>query len=393
MVFVLALAPVLSRTTFGDDWHVWGIALMSVTLLFGGISAGQSALLQGLRRLRDLAVSQIVGAIFGSVISVLLVWWLRDRGVVPFLVAISAFGILLSWWYARQVPVQRVTVTWKETFTESRGLLVMGMAFTAAALISSGTTYLTRVLVQHQLGMAAVGIYTATWTLSTYYVGFVLTAMGADFLPRLTEATGDHGTMNRLINEQTEMGVLIAVPGVLATLTFAPWVMRFFYSGDFVQGAVVVQWQILGVFLRVISWPLAYVLIAKGKSLLFTITELTYGVVGVALILLCMKVWKLEGIGVSFALSYLFYTAMMLAMAWRLIGFRWSGAALRIIAVAVLILAGVFVCMRSLPECWSLTIGLSATVLSGVATLLALQRLLGLSLWQLVRRKLLPQSP
>jgi PST family polysaccharide transporter len=387
MALVLALAPLLSRTTFGDDKHIFGVALMSLTLLFGGISAGQNALLQGLRRLRDLAASQVLGVGFGAVVSIALVWWLREQGIVPYLVAISAFGILLSWWYARRVPVQRVMVTWKETLVESRSLLGLGLAFTVAALIASGTAYLTRVLVQRQLGMEAVGIYTATWTLSAYYVGFVLSAMGVDFMPRLTAVANDHAIMNRLVNEQTEMGVLIAVPGVLATLTLAPWVMKVFYSGAFVQGADVVRWQILGVFLRVVSWPMGYVLVAKGKSLLFTLNELAFGVVNVGLILLCMKLWKLEGVGVSFALSYLFYTMMLAFITWRLTGFRWSATALKILAPAILVLGAIFGCTRFLPERWSIGIGLVATAVASAASLLALQKLLGVNLWQAVRRK------
>ena len=345
--------------------------------------------MQGLRRLRDLAAAEIIGP-FGAVVSVALVWWLREQGIVPFLVAISAFGILLSWWYARRVPVRRVTVTWRETQAESRSLLAMGLAFTMSALFSTGTAYFTRVLVQRQLGMEAVGIYTATWTLSSYYVGFVLTAMGTDFLPRLTAASHDHATMNRLVNEQTEMGVLIAVPGVLATLTLAPWVMKVFYSGDFVQGANVVRWQILGVFLRVVCWPLGYILIAKGKSLLFTLFEFIYGALNVILILLCMKLWELEGVGIAFAAFYCLVTAIVLFICSRLTGFRWSPRPLKILALAVLILGAIFGCTRFLPEVWGVCVGLAATVAGGAASLLALQKLLGVNLWQTLLRKLQP---
>jgi PST family polysaccharide transporter len=388
MVLVLALAPLLSRTTFGDGKHVFGVALMSLTLLFGGISAGQSALLQGLRRLRDLATSQIVGALFGTLASMALVWWLREQGIAPYLVAISAFGILLSWWYARRVPVQLVTVTWRETLAELRGLLGLGLAFTVSGLIANGTAYLTRVLVKHYLGMDAVGIYTATWTLSCCYVGFVLTAMGTDFMPRLAAVANDHRTMNRLVNEQTEMGMLIAVPGVLATLTLAPWVMKFFYSGAFEQGAEVVRWQILGVFLQVLSWPLSYLLAAKGKSLLYGTAELAFGLVNVALVLLCMKRWELEGVGVSFALSYLFYAIMLAVITWRITGFRWSATALKILLPAILILLATLGCTRFLPARWSMGVGLAATAAAGVVAVLALQNLLGVNLWQRVCGKL-----
>jgi antigen flippase len=387
MTLVLALASLLSRTTFGDAKHIFGIVLMSLTLFFSGISAGQNALLQGLRRLRDLAASQIVGNVFGAMVSVALVWWLREQGIVPYLVAISGFGVLLSWWYARRVPLQYVTVTWRETLSDSRGLLGLGLAFTVSALIASGTAYLTRVLVQRQLGMEAVGIYAATWTLSSYYVGFVLTAMGTDFMPRLTAVANDHAIMNRLVNEQAEMGMLIAVPGVLATLTLAPWVMTIFYSGAFAQGADVARWQILGVFLRVVSWPMGYVLIAKGKGILFTLNDLMFGAINIGLIFLCLKLWKLEGVGMAFALSYLFYAIMLTFITWRLSGFRWSANALRILVPAVLILGTIFACTQFLPERWSVGIGLVATVGAGVASLLALQKLLGMTLWQTVRRK------
>jgi PST family polysaccharide transporter len=261
-----------------------------------------------------------------------------------------------------------------------------------SALIVNGTAYLIRVLVQRQLGMEAVGIYTATWTLSSYYVGFVLAAMGTDLMPRLTAVANDHAMVNRLVNEQTEMGVLIAVPGVLATLTLAPWVMKVFYSGAFVPGVDVVRWQILGVFMRVVSWPMGFMLIAKGKSLLFMLTELASGVVNVGLILLCMKLWKLEGVGIAFALLYVFYIALMVVVVRRLTGFRWSLAALKILAPAALILGAIFCSSRFLPERWSIGIGLVATVVAGVVSLLALRKLLDVNFWQTVRRKFQPDS-
>lgn len=388
MLTVLGLAPVLSRTTFGDHEHTFGVALMSLTLLFGGISAGQGALLQGLRRLRELAASQVLGSFFGALVSMALVWWLREQGIVPYLVAISAFGVLLSWWFARKVVVMSAVVPWRKTVEESRNLLGLGLAFTTVALIGGATAYLTRVLVQRQLGLEAVGIYTATWTLSTYYVGFVLTAMGTDFMPRLTAAAHDHGSLNRLVNEQTEMGVLIAVPGVLGTLTLAPWVMHVLFSSAFVQGAEVARWQILGVFLRVLCWPLGYVLIAKGKSLLFTLTELAFGMVNVGLIFVCMKWWRLEGLGISFALSYLVYTVMMVAVVWRLTGFRWSATAARITGPMVLVLGVTFAATRYLREIWSLCLGLALTTAAGIVSVLVLQKLLGLNLLERLRRQI-----
>ncbi|MGA2556278.1 MAG: O-antigen translocase [Verrucomicrobiota bacterium] len=390
---VLCCCVPIGRLTFGDDQHAWGMAVVSFALLFSNVSNGQIALLQGLRRLKDMVTAEIVGAVFGTVASIVLVYFLKDRGVPWFLVAMAAFAILTSWWFARRVPVAKLAFHWRELIAEARGLVGLGLAIMIAGLVAAGVAYLSRVLIRLQLGLDAAGLFQATWALSTYYVGFILNAMSADFTPRLAAAENDHAAVNRMINEQVEMGVLIALPGVLATITLAPWVLRIFYSKDFVAAADIIRWQVMGVFLRVVCWPLGYVMIAKKKSLLFATTEIAWGVLNVALILLCVKLWRLEGIGIAFAVFYLFVTITVVFICWRLTGFQWSATALKILAPAIAIQGLVFACSRFRPGAWSLGIGLAATVAAGVVSLLALQKLLGVNLWQGVRRKFQPRTP
>lgn len=388
MLAVLALARPLSQSTFGNADHTWGMALMSLTLLFAGVNVGQLALLQGLRRLRELALAQVIGIAFGAVVSVGLVFWLREQGIVPFLVATSAFAVLLSWWFARQISVEEVRLTMRELLVEARGLLGIGLAFTVSALLASLVAYLSRVLVQRELGLDAVGLYQATWQLSSQYVGFVLAAMGADFLPRLTAAAGDRLTLNRLVNEQAEMGILIAVPGVLATLALAPWVLQAFYSSQFTAAADVARWQIIGIFLRVVSWPLGYALIAKGRMVIWVTTELVAALLHVALILVCMQNWGLEGIGIAFAVMYVLYTGLMLGVCRWLTGFRWSSRSVKILLPSVLALAAVFLAIRLLPAPWGMVVGLGITVVVGMGCLRGLEKLLGMHPLDILKRRL-----
>lgn len=69
--------------------------------------------------------------------------------------------------------------------------------------------------------MNPAGIYQAAWALSGLFAGFVLGAMGTDFYPRLTALIRDREAAVRAVNEQTEIGILLAVPWLLATLAFA----------------------------------------------------------------------------------------------------------------------------------------------------------------------------
>ena len=222
---VLSFSQPLGRLSFGDDLHTWGMALMSIVLIFDGVSAGRWALLQGLRRIRDLAKCKILGAAIGTLTSFVILGVWRAEGIVPLIIVGSITSTLVSWLYARKVRVQKVVMPRAEVVTYVRGFISLGFAFLASGMLGTFASYLARILVANGLGIEGVGLYAAALSLSTVFVGFVLEAMGTDFFPRLSGMADNHQEMNRLVNEQTEMGLLFAMPAVLATVALAP----FFY--------------------------------------------------------------------------------------------------------------------------------------------------------------------
>jgi PST family polysaccharide transporter len=100
----------------------------------------------------------------------------------------------------------------------------------------------------------------------------------------------------------------------------------------------------------------------------------------------------LNGAGIGFALLYLFYTGMMWVVVRRLTGFGWSHTCLKILCPAIFVIGAVFACTHFLSEIWSVCVGLAVTLSSATAALVTLQKLLKVNLWQVVRRKFLPES-
>jgi PST family polysaccharide transporter len=193
------------------------------------------------------------------------------------------------------------------------------------------------------------------------YVSFILGAMATDFYPRLTAIATDNVASNRLVNEQTEIGLLIGSPGVLATLTFAPLVIFLFYSSKFGPAVEILRWNCLGMLLRVASWPLSYVLLAKGEMQLFLWIEILKDCVQLALIWICLLVFGLIGTGVaSFVFDALSLIAMNLVVR-RLTGFRLSDANRHISLLTIPVCVVVFVSWYCLP-----TIAFTALSLIGI---------------------------
>ena len=384
MCAIMVFASPIARLTFSETTdsplhlaHVWGLRLVAVVVLLEGIGAKQKAVLQGMRRIKEIGACQVLGAVGGTAAALPFLLLFGQQGIVAFLVVASACAVLASWWFARQLPVEHVTVTRREFATEIRILLNVGVAMVVTGFIGAAVNYLARLLVGRQLGLQAVGWYQAALTLSTTYVGLVLSAMGTDFYPRLTGVINDRDACNRVINEQTEMGVLIALPGVLATLVLAPWILRLVYSTAFVGATEVIRWQILADAWKVVCWPLGYIALAKGRGGLFIAFEGSFAALQVVLYYLCIRWWHFEGAGIAVFLECVLYTPCVLFLARCLTGFSWTRHCRGTLAWVVGMTTLVFVLCRYLDSAIALTAGLALSLISALWSLRKLNQLLG----------------
>jgi PST family polysaccharide transporter len=148
--------------------------------------------------------------------------------------------------------------------------------------------------------------------------------MGADFYPRLTAASKDHTECNRLVNEQAQISLLLAGPGMIATMTFAPLVIALFYSARFDAAVPILRWVCLGMTLRVIAWPMGFILLAKGAQQLFFWIEVGAAAVHIGAAWLFIGHLGLTGAGVAFFTLCLCHAVAIYFIVRHVTGFRWE---------------------------------------------------------------------
>src|SRR4051812_21102868 len=328
-LLLIGFARPIARFTFGNHDHVGAVALLAIAVLCREVAAGQGALIQGMRRISDLARISILGAVLGAIITIALIYLLHEDGIVPSLIAASAVSLAVSWWYSRRVVVDRPSMVLSQVVTEASALLKLGFAFMASGFLTLGAAYAIRIIVVRMAGMEAAGLYQSAWSLGGLYAGFILQAMGADFYPRLTAVVRNHDECNRLVNEQAQISLLLAGPGVLATLTLAPLVIAVFYSPTFAPAAIILRWVSLGMLLRIIAWPMGFIIVARGAQAVFFWTEVAATVVHVGLAWLLVSRFGVAGAGMAFMALYVWHGLLIYAIVSRSSGFRWSRANLR----------------------------------------------------------------
>jgi PST family polysaccharide transporter len=374
-VLLIMFSGPIATMTFGSAQNGAAVSLLSIAVFCRLVSAGQGALIQGMRRISDLAKMSILGALSGTLTSIPLVYLLREDGIVPSVILVGATTIATSWWYSRKIQIQAPSITASQIKEEASSLLKLGFPFMSSGLMTIGSAYLVRIIVVHKLGLEATGFYQSAWTLGGLYVGLILQAMGADFYPRLTASASDNTKCNRLVNEQTRIGLLLAGPGVIATLTCAPLVIAMFYSTKFVAAVEILRWICLGTALQVITWPMGFIIVAKAEQALFFWCEVAWAVAGVSLAFICVDRFGLNGAGIAFFGSYIFHWLLIYPVVHRLSGFRWSAENKKTVLFFLSLFAVAFGGFHFFPFILAQCVGITALILSVVYSLRVLLRL------------------
>jgi PST family polysaccharide transporter len=375
MIFLILLRFPICRLTFENTEYASDVILLSVIILLETVMIGEVTRIQGMRKIGDLAKFNVLSALFGTILSIPILYVWGRKGIVPFLIAVSAMRMLTAWWYARKIKVSHVQMGWAEIRTEVKPLLKLGAAIMAGELMTKSTMYLLRVFVVRQLSLEAVGLYQAAMALSSIYAGFILDSMIKDYYPRLTGIVNDNAACNELVNQQVEIGILLSLPGILATLTFTPIMIQFFYTAKFVAAFEILRWQILGVLLQVASWPIGFIVQAKGRGKLFLLIEVIRNVVHVGLIWAGISYFGLKGTGIAFFGMYIFYWIIIYGVAKYLTGFTWSGANIRIALLILPVIGIVFVSKLFLDDFWCVILG---STISIAMAFYSIKRLVGI---------------
>lgn len=304
-VLMLTFAPVLSRYTFGDSQHIWGFVFLSCTLLFTALTEGERAIIQASNRLRVLARCSVLGSVLALLLSLPLFYFYGISGIVPAIIAHTFAIVLVTVLLGRRMKIEPVSIDWRETYRQGRGIAALGIYMTVSGFITTLYSYLFVAWLNSHSGTGEVGYYQAGYTLVMQYVGLVFTAMSMEYYPRLSVVCEDRALLSEHVSRQVETSLLILVPFISLFIVLQTLIIHILYTADFLAIGGYISWAALGMLFRAFSWSVSFVLLAKGAGSLYLITEVLADSLMFVLYLLGYTRWGLAGVGVAYLLAYL----------------------------------------------------------------------------------------
>jgi O-antigen/teichoic acid export membrane protein len=373
-LIVWLLREIVAEMALGSAEHAGAVGWLALGVALSVASASQAALIQGMRRIGDLARLSIYGALTSTALGIVLLWHWGEAALIAFILVGPLVSFMLGHLYVSRLPrLSADDISIQEMAHQWKTLLRVGIAFMGAGLAGSLVQLWIRVEIGNSLGVDALGHYQAAWMISMQYIGFVLGAMAADFYPRLTGAIHDSGVAAKLVNEQTEIALLLSAPVFIAMMGLAPWVIQLLYSTAFDPAVEVLRWQILGDVLKVASWPLGFVILAAGDGKTFFWTESSSLLLMGALVAGLTPFMGLEIAGISFLVCYCYLAPLVYVLARRRIGIRWTASVVGLLSSTIALCVGTGILVHA--TSWGVPVSCVIAIGFGVYSLNRLSRM------------------
>lgn len=384
MLVCIVAGPFLSDSTFSWGDHSLHFILLAPAVGMMAITGGETAILKGQRKLGALAIVQIISVLASLLISVPIYYFFWQAGIVPVIVLMAFVTMCATLSYSLRLYPLHLSGA-RGILGEGMDMVRLGVAFTMAGIIGSAAEMVIRSYLNVVGDLDVLGLYNAGYMLTITYAGMVFTAMETDYFPRLSALNHDVQATNLTVNRQMEVSLLILAPMLTGLIVFLPVLIPLLFSREFLPVIVMAQVSVLAMYFKVLTLPVAYITLARGRSLAYLFLESSYYVVFTLLVIFGYDHWGLLGTGIAIVLAHVFDYLLINVFAYTKYGYRVSVTVIRHAAVLVTIGLLTYACTLLLEGVYYWVIAPYLFLLSSIYSLHILRQ--KTHLWEALTRR------
>ncbi len=301
----------LSVTILKDDQYSSVFVIFALTIFLFALNTVLMAILNGQKEIKKYILVNIASSLFSLVFTSFLIMQLNLLGALYALVVnqsviffVTLSFVLKSSWFKFEYFKQGVD---KDSLIKLSKYSLMAIT---SALLVPATQLIIRNHIGEELGWDEAGYWQGVWYISSMYLMVVTTSLSVYYLPRLSEITDSKELKKEIFNGYKI--ILPVVTGIaLVIFLLKEYVILIAFSDKFMPMLELFKWQLIGDVLKIASWLLAYLMLAKAMTKIFIYTEIVFAILNVVLSIVFVNQFGLVGITYAYALLYLIYLIIM----------------------------------------------------------------------------------
>lgn len=318
LVAVILLFWPVGQLTFNGSDYALELLLAGLAVPCLVTTSVWSSLLQSHGQIKSLARVQMISAFSGLILGLPFIWLLGVAGIAASILIAAIVPAIATWKAARNYCSISSA---KAESGDIRALLKLGSALMAVAFLGQFSAYAVQLMLTRSHGLESAGYYQAAFVIAGSLPGFVFTAMGTDFFPRVA-AVKTEAEAQDLCEKQIQAGLLLALPLIAGLLTLGQFCIYLLYARSFEPAIPLLPWMIWGIFFRLFSWPMGFWLIARGSSRAVVIVTAATNTSAILFPVVLLLLYGVTGAAIGFFISCIGSTVIIIMVSRRRSG-RW----------------------------------------------------------------------
>ena len=285
-------------------WLTGGIVLSLLCFVFHTL---MQSFFHGLKSYKIIVQSTLISALLTLGVSTALIYYTNKLGLVLSVFVPSVIMLLTYWFHIRKSWHFGQMLFGKpfRLFVFKPVLSFTLMSAVAAMVFPSVLIVIRSLLVEHS-GVELASYWEGYSRLSIFMSGLAISSISLYYLPKLVEAnTGQE--MLRVVFWGVKFLFVVAFPAMLLIFWFGNDIIPLLYASSFLETIFLLKWELLGTFLKLLSFTVSFIMIAKKLTIVFILSELISGLLFLGLSMLFIDLYAVVGASIAFAGTYFLY--------------------------------------------------------------------------------------
>lgn len=288
------------------------LVIFAFSLVFYVANSLLLNILNGLHEIKRFNLLNTLNSTLGLLATIGLVYQYKVYGALLAMVTSQSITFFIIVFFVRKKAWFKLSNFFGkfDKFYFKKLLGFTAMSLTSMCVIPASQMFVREYLANHTSWDVA-GCWQGMQKISDSYLMIVYTALGTYFLPKLANLQ-DESEIRKEIREGYKIIMPFVLGSALIIYLLRDFIIHILFAKSFGAMRDMFAWQLTGDCFKLASWILAYLMLAKSKTLLFITTELIFGVLFVVLSYIFINMNGVYGAVMAFALNYMVYFLLFL---------------------------------------------------------------------------------
>ena len=310
-IVLSSFSVAFSKYLLGDVsyWYIFCIYALTIPLF--SINATLLSIINGLGYLKYWAQIIIIQSTYAMIITCFLIGLLELEGALIALVTNQSVVLFVTLRKMRKIGAVRWEhVTRKFSNHQFRRLLNFSLMSLTSAICVPLSFMIIRNEITNSFGLTSAGHWQALWYVSSTSVMVISMTLGTYYLPKLSSLMTKREVTKEIIHASS---LILPLSGIIFFLIYLlkENVVVLLFSKEFLPMLSLFKWQLMGDFLKVASFLIGYVTLAKAMTKTYIALEICGSISLVLLSVFFMSEFGLVGVTYAHCINYFIYLVVI----------------------------------------------------------------------------------